>query len=118
MPWSRRITSQELDQLNRLVSMFLDFAEDRALRRIEMRMADWIEQTDRFLSFNERAVLTGAGPVSHGDMETAIGERYAAFDARRRATEALAAHHEAEDELSHLQAEAQRLAAAKKLGPS
>ncbi|MCQ4167358.1 RhuM family protein [Tahibacter harae] len=50
------LDAQELDQLNRLVSMFLDFAEDRALRRIEMRMADWIEQTDRFLSFNERAL--------------------------------------------------------------
>ncbi|WP_257387748.1 virulence RhuM family protein [Tahibacter caeni] len=104
----------ELDQLNRLVTMFLDFAEDRAVRRIETRMADWIAQTDRFLSFNERSVLTGPGRISHEQMETIVGERYAAFDARRRAMEALAAEQEADDDLKQLQAEAKRLAATKK----
>ncbi len=48
------LAHQELEQLNRLVTMFLDFAEDRAQRRIETRMVDWITQTDRFLDFNER----------------------------------------------------------------
>ena len=105
---------QELDQLNRLVTMFLDFAEDRAVRRIETRMADWIAQTDRFLSFNERSVLTGSGRISHEQMETIVGERYAAFDARRRAADALAADHEADEELKQLQAEAKRLASTKK----
>ncbi len=105
---------QELDQLNRLVTMFLDFAEDRAMRRIETRMADWIAQTDRFLSFNERPVLTGPGRISHEQMEHLVGERYAAFDARRRAEEALAAEQEADDDLKQLQAEAKRLASAKK----
>lgn len=105
---------QELDQLNRLVTMFLDFAEDRAMRRIETRMADWIAQTDRFLSFNERPVLTGPGRISHEQMEHLVGERYAAFDARRRAEEALAAEQEADDDLTQLQAEAKRLASAKK----
>lgn len=64
------LTPSELDQLNRLVTMFLEFAEDRAIRRIETRMSDWIVQTDRFLSFNERAVLPGAGRISHERMET------------------------------------------------
>lgn len=105
---------QELDQLNRLVTMFLDFAEDRAMRRIETRMADWVAQTDRFLSFNERPVLTGPGHISHDQMEHLVGERYAAFDARRRAKEALAAEQEADDDLTQLQAEAKRLASAKK----
>lgn len=105
---------QELDQLNRLVTMFLDFAEDRALRRIETRMGDWIAQTDRFLSFNERSVLTGPGRVSHEQMEAIVGERYAAFDARRRTAEALAAEQEADEDLQQLQVEAKRLAAAKK----
>lgn len=105
---------QELDQLNRLVTMFLDFAEDRAMRRIETRMADWVAQTDRFLSFNERPVLNGPGHISHEQMEHLVGERYAAFDARRRAKEALAAEQEADDDLTQLQAEAKRLASAKK----
>lgn len=105
---------QELDQLNRLVTMFLDFAEDRAMRRIETRMADWIAQTDRFLSFNERPVLTGPGRVSHEQMEHLVSERYATFDARRRAIEAQAAEQEADDDLKQLQAEAKRLASDKK----
>lgn len=103
------LDTQELDQLNRLVTMFLDFAEDRALRRLETRMADWITQTDRFLDFNERAVLTGPGRISREQMEAIVGERYAAFDAGRRATETLAADREAEEDLKHLQAEAKRL---------
>lgn len=108
---------QELDQLNRLVTMFLDFAEDRAMRRIETRMADWIAQTDRFLAFNERAVLSGAGNISHEQMEATVGERYAAFDARRRAIEAEAAEQEAAEDLKQLQAEAKRLAPSKKNKP-
>jgi hypothetical protein len=107
------LDASELDQLNRLVTMFLDFAEDRATRRIETRMADWIAQTDRFLTFNERDVLAGAGRISHEQMETIIGERYAAFDARRRTDEALAADREADDDLKQLQSEAKRLAADK-----
>lgn len=99
----------ELDQLNRLVTMFLDFAEDRAVRRIETRMTDWLAQTDRFLAFNDRSVLAGAGRISHERMETIIGERFASFDARRRAEEALAAEQEADEELRQLQAEAARL---------
>lgn len=104
----------ELDQLNRLVTMFLDFAEDRAVRRIETRMAEWIAQTDRFLSFNERAVLSGPGRVSHDQMEAIVGERYAAFDLRRRAIESLAAEQDAEVDLQQLQAEAKRLTSTNK----
>ena len=107
------LDASELDQLNRLVTMFLDFAEDRAARRIETRMTDWIAQTDRFLTFNERDVLAGAGRISHEQMETIIGERYAAFDARRRADEALSADREADDDLEQLQSEAKRLVAGK-----
>jgi hypothetical protein len=107
------LDASELDQLNRLVTMFLDFAEDRAARRIETRMADWVAQTDRFLTFNERDVLAGAGRISHAQMDTIIGERYAAFDARRRADEALSADREADDDLKQLQSEAERLVAGK-----
>lgn len=104
----------ELEQLNRLVSMFLDFAEDRAERRIETRMSDWITQTDRFLDFNERAILEGPGRVSNQQMEAIITERYAAFDATRRASETLASERDAELDLRCLSAEAKRLASRKK----
>ncbi|MCK9367854.1 MAG: virulence RhuM family protein [Metallibacterium scheffleri] len=102
--------AEELVQLNRLVTMFLDFAEDRALRRVETRMADWLTQTDRFLRFNERAVLSGAGQVSHAAMQALIDDRFARFDAHRRRAEAERAEHEAEQELNHLETEARQLA--------
>lgn len=110
------LSVEELDQLNRLVTMFLDFAEDRAVRRIETRMADWLAQTDRFLSFNERALLAGPGRISHDQMEAIVGERYAAFDARRRAAETLAAEDDAAEELRQLQEEVGRLVSPKKSG--
>ncbi len=108
------LLQQELEQLNRLVSMFLDFAEDRAERRVETRMSDWIKQTDRFLDFNERAILDGPGNVSNVQMEAIISERYAEFDAMRRATLAMAAEREAELDLQSLTAEAKRVASSKK----
>jgi hypothetical protein len=106
------LVQAELDQLNRLVTMFLDFAEDRAERRIEMRMDDWITQTDRFLNFNERAVLNGSGRISNQQMELIIAERYAAFDAERRAADRITSEREAEVDVQQLHAEAKRLGSA------
>jgi hypothetical protein len=99
----------EIEQLNRLTTMFLDFAEDRASRRQETRMADWIAQTDRFLAFNERDVLKGKGRMSHEQMEGIVHSRFEAFDARRRAVEADETEQEAEADLTQLEAEARRL---------
>jgi hypothetical protein len=90
--------------------MFLDFAEDRASRRQETRMADWIAQTDRFLAFNERDVLHHAGSVSHRQMEEIAHQRFADYDARRRAAESLESEREAGAELEALKSEAKRLA--------
>lgn len=84
----------EVSELNRIVTMYLDFAEDRARRRKTMTMAQWAEQLDRFLEFNEREVLDNAGSVSSAQMKTAVEERYAAFDAKRREAERLAVEEE------------------------
>lgn len=92
------LTEAEVRELNRLTTMFLDFAQDRAERRKQTLMAEWIEQTDRFLTFNEREVLTGKGNMSHEAMETIVAKRYATFDARRREAEKLAAEQEDEAE--------------------
>lgn len=99
----------EMESLNRLTTMFLDFAEDRASRRQETRMADWIAQTDRFLAFNEREVLQGKGRMSHEQMEEIAHSRFETFDAGRRAAEAIEAEQEAEADLAKLEAEAKRL---------
>ena len=55
----------ELDRLNRLVVMFIDFAELRALTHTIMLMKEWIAAIDRFLNFNEQQILQEAGQISH-----------------------------------------------------
>ncbi len=55
----------ELDTLNRIVSMYLDFAELQALNRRPMYMHDWISKLDDFLKISEREILNHAGKVSH-----------------------------------------------------
>ena len=59
------LTKEELKSLERLVVMYLDYAEDQAIRRIPMTMEDWKSKLDVFLQFNEREVLNNPGKVSH-----------------------------------------------------
>lgn len=58
------LSEKELDGLNRIVSMYLDFAELQASNRKIMYMRDWIAKLDSFLQFNEREILNDAGSVS------------------------------------------------------
>ena len=59
------LNEKELDGLNRIVVMYLDFAESQALKGVVMYMKDWITKLDAFLQFNEEAVLKHQGKVSH-----------------------------------------------------
>jgi hypothetical protein len=69
------LNEKELDHLNRIVTMYLDYAELQATRGILMRMKDWIEKLDAFLKFNERQILGDAGKISHEVAESlALGE--------------------------------------------
>jgi len=103
------LDADEIEQLNRLTTMFLDFAEDRASRRQQTTMADWIAQTDRFLAFNERDVLQGKGRMSHEQMTEIAHAQFEIFEAGRRAAEAIEAEQEAGEDLAQLEAEARRL---------
>ncbi|MBU2447279.1 MAG: virulence RhuM family protein [Bacteroidetes bacterium] len=58
------LTEDELRQLNRIVTMYLDFAELQAERQIIMKMKDWVQKLDSFLNFNQYEVLSDAGKVS------------------------------------------------------
>ncbi len=82
------LNAEELDQLNRIVGMFLDFAELRAMQRKGLAMADWRGYVDSFMTFNEQPVLQGAGKMSHQAMMAIVHERYEVFDAKRRQVEA------------------------------
>lgn len=59
------LNEKELSRLNRLVTMFIDYAELMAEDEILMSMQDWVDQTNEFLANNRRKVLTGKGKVSH-----------------------------------------------------
>ena len=61
------LAETELDILNRIVSMYLDFAELQALNRRPMHMRDWLEKLDDFLKLSGRDILTDAGKVSHDE---------------------------------------------------
>ena len=79
------LREDEIDELNRIVAMWLDFAEDQALRRKEIFLRNWVDKLDEFLRFNERRVLGHAGTVSHADALAHAGQTYEQFAVRRRA---------------------------------
>ncbi|MFZ7338056.1 RhuM family protein [Comamonas jiangduensis] len=79
------MSENEITELNRIVTMWLDFAEDQATRRKEVFLMDWAEKLDAFLSFNDRQVLVGAGKVSHKQAVAHAQSEYEQFAAQRRA---------------------------------
>ncbi len=82
------LNADEVDHLNRIVTLFLEFAELRFKQRKELRMADWRKYVDNFIAFNESPLLHGAGRISHDAMVDTAHERYAQFDGARRKIEA------------------------------
>lgn len=103
------LRDDEIRDLNRIVTMFLDVAEDRAERRKAMMMLDWEAELDKFLAYNDRPILDGAGRVSHGQMEQVAGERYVEFDIARKAEELRRAEEEYENELYETAKSVERL---------
>lgn len=85
------LKAEEIDELNRIVVMYLDYAEMQAKNRKATTMAQWEEKLDAFLSFNERDVLSNAGKIRADVAERLALERYEEFDASRREREAIAA---------------------------
>lgn len=73
------LNEKEISRLNRLVTMFIDYAELMAEDEQLMSMKDWLEETDRFLSNNRRKVLEGKGHVSHDDAVKKVSGIYAEF---------------------------------------
>lgn len=59
------LKEKEIKELERIVTMFLDYAENQAERHVPMRMQDWVNKLDAFLAFNEYDILHDPGKVSH-----------------------------------------------------
>lgn len=105
----------EIEELNRLVVMFLDFAEDQARRRKQVFLQNWLTRLHDFLNLNERAILPDSGKVSREEAHQLAEKEYERFAARRRA--ALEAQGEA-DLLGLLEAEVKKLPQPRKPKPS
>ena len=73
------LNEKELTRLNRLVTMFIDYAELMAEDEVLMSMQDWVDQTNQFLVNNRRKVLSGRGKISHEAALEKAGKEYEAF---------------------------------------
>lgn len=73
------LNEKEISRLNRLVTMFIDYAELMAEDEQPMSMQDWLEETNRFLSNNRRNVLEGKGTVSHDEAIKKASDIYSEF---------------------------------------
>lgn len=102
------LSEKEIDELNRIVTMWLDHAEDQAKRRKQVFMNDWEQKLDDFLAFNDRQVLPNAGKVSRQAAEDHAKSEYDQFAKERR---------EQKESLAEADYVKQLEAAAKQLAP-
>ena len=82
------LNEEEMDGLNRIVTMYLDYAEDQAKRHRQIFMRDWRTKLDAFLKFNEREILTNPGKVRKEVADTLALEQYEIFNRNRLDVEA------------------------------
>lgn len=108
------LSEDEIEELNRIVVMFLDFAEDQARRKKQVFLQNWVTRMHDFLNLNERAILADAGKVSREEAHALAEAEYERYAARRRA--ALEAQGEA-DLLGLLDAEVKKLPKSNKPKP-
>lgn len=73
------LNKEEISHLNRIVSMYIDYAELQAIRHIPMKMADWVEKLNAFLKFSEYDILNNAGKVSHEVAVALAAQEYEKF---------------------------------------
>jgi len=73
------LNEREVRELNRIVTMYLDYAENQAERQIPMKMKDWVEKLDAFLQFNDYSVLKNAGSISAEIAKKLAAEKYEKF---------------------------------------
>lgn len=105
------LQENEINELNRIVTMWLDFAEDQALRRKQVFMKDWESRLDDFLRFNDRQVLPNAGTLTKQSADEFAASEYAEYSSSRRLAKELAAE---KDYIKQLEAAAKDLPEKKK----
>lgn len=73
------LIEKEIKELARVVTMYLDYAENQAARQIPMKMSDWVQKLDAFLQFNEYQILTNAGKLSNAVAKKLAEEEFEKF---------------------------------------
>jgi hypothetical protein len=73
------LIEKEIKELERVVTMYLDYAENQAARQIPMKMTEWISKLDAFLQFNEYEILKDAGKVKHEVAKQLAEEEFEKF---------------------------------------
>lgn len=97
------LDKDELDSLNRLVTIFLETAELRVRNRQDIDMKYWRKNVDEIIQFNEKEVLKNKGKISNKEMEKIVRKRYEKFDKKRKRIEAKLADEEDIKELEMLE---------------
>lgn len=106
------LNDKELDVLNRIVTMYLEFAELQALNRKPMAMRDWISKLDDFLKLSERDILTNAGKISH---DVALEKAHKEYEKYRE--KMLSEPSEVEKHFIEAEKEVKQIESKKKRGP-
>lgn len=99
------LNKEEIERLNRLTMMLLEYAEDQAQRRRALTMADWKNKLDNLIEFNDYEVLNNAGKISHDNMEKFVSAEYKKFDDKRKEIEKKEAEEEALKDLQDIEKE-------------
>ena len=73
------LIEKEIKELERIVSMYVDYAENQAARQRPMKMKDWVQKLDAFLKFNEYQILKNSGKVSNSIAKQLAEEEYEKF---------------------------------------
>jgi len=104
------LTVDEIDTLNRLVTIFLEAAELRVKERHDLTLVFWRQNVDLLLQFQSKAVLSGKGKITNAEMEEQVRKIYDQFNQRRKAYEAKLAD---QDDLIELRQLEEQVKAAK-----
>ncbi len=97
------LNKTEMSELNRIVTIYLEYAEDQAKRHRQIFMRDWRKKLNAFLKFNERTILYNSGKVSKKVADELAIKRYGIYHKRRLTTEAQQEAIEDDNELKLVQ---------------
>jgi hypothetical protein len=102
------LNEKEMEGLNRIVTMYLDYAEYQAKLHRQVFMRDWRKKLDAFLKFNEHEILDNPGKVSKEVVDKLALEHYEAFNQHRLSVEAKQEVVEDDKELKHIQSKIEK----------